>query len=335
MNQSASTSRNVRERVGDGVAQKRNQISPIFVVGCHRGGTTMLGTLLGGHPNVITIPEAQFIAELIPNLDCSAPCNTRDLIEQIERHYRFRIWNFDLGGRRPTELQLPYADTIRWIVREYARAHDREDACWWVDHQPGHVEYIARLSVHFPDLKVIHLVRDGRAIAASMLRLNWGANEIHTAAYFWQQRLAKGLAIRDFLGDEHYRMVRYEDILSKPEEQLRLLAEFIGVNYVPAMAMGGSFAVPDFTLKQHQLVGNPPDLSRMTAWKAELSYRQIEIFESIAQDLLVYLGYELTCGLNPRPLSWDEKLLLTLRHQLKSAVNAWSRRRRVRRYAVS
>lgn len=298
-------------------------VEPVFVVGCHRSGTTLLGAMIGGHPEVITIPEAQFVAELIPSDAATHPIQPSAIIDAIEEHWRYKIWRFDLKGKRPEPKGLDgaYADAIRWLVGEYAETHGRQSPRYWVDHQPGHGQYLARLDRHFPKLKVIHIVRDGRAVAASLMPLDWGPNEIHSAAYFWEQRLAWCLGAAAYLGQERVLLIRYEDVLLEPEKSMRRVAEFLGLPFHEDMLHGKGLSVPKFTIQNHQLVGSLPDPARIDDWKTRLTQRQIEIFEAITGDLLRYFGYKLLSGLKPRPISLSEKIGLSLRGQLKAFVN--------------
>ena len=42
---------------------------PVFIVGCQRSGSTLLGSILGGHSSIVCLPEAQFIVDVMPGLD--------------------------------------------------------------------------------------------------------------------------------------------------------------------------------------------------------------------------------------------------------------------------
>jgi hypothetical protein len=307
-------------------------LEPIFIVGCQRSGTTFLGSLLGAAPEAVAIPEAQFVADLAPASDPEAPLDLGRLIEDIEGHYRFGIWNFDLEGQRPPSSAGAYADGIRWLVGRYAAAHGKAEAVRWIDHQPGHVREMNRLLLHFPNLKAVHIVRDGRAVAASLLPLDWGPNEIYSAAHFWTQRVAFGLALRNYLGPDRYVEARYEDIVSQPDAELKRLSQSLGLTYTTAMLEGGHFKVPAFTKDQHSLVGAAPQIDRLDSWRRTLTARQIEIFESLAGPLLAYLGYETLSGPEPRPASFREKALLTLKDQSRARLNAAAFKRRVAKH---
>lgn len=287
----------------------------------------MLGALLGGSPDVIAIPEAQFTASLAPD-DAATTGSLKDMIDEIEAHYRFRIWRYDLKGARP-EGTGQFADAIRWLVQRYAADHARPSPAFWVDHQPGHVREMETLRQHFPKLKAIHVVRDGRAVAASLLPLNWGPNGIISASHFWATRTAMGSALRGYLGDDAWMEVHYEQLVTDTEAQLRRICTFLGIDYHPAMAEGGAFNVPQFTQNQHALVGKKPDASRLEGWRKTLSRREIEIFEAMSGPLLTYHGYARDFPRNARLPGLAEKAQITLADQMQAVRNKRSFARQV------
>jgi Sulfotransferase family len=289
-------------------------MTPIFIIGCQRSGSTMLGALLGGNEKAIAIPEAQFVAELAP-VDPLAEVNLATIIDAIQRHYRFQLWNFELGAMRPAG-NGSYAEAIRWLVRTYAAHNGQHDPAHWIDHQPGHVREMQELRAHFPDLKVVHIVRDGRAVAASLIPLNWGPNAILSAANFWSQRVGMALALRQFLGDAHWIQVRYEDLVQNPDAELERLCAFLGLEFDPRMSAGDGFKVPAFTQNQHALVGKRPDPSRLQSWRASLSRREIEIFEALVGPLLTYLGYQRDFDHDARLPDFAEKMRMTIKDQV-------------------
>jgi len=303
---------------------------PIFIVGCQRSGSTMLGALLGGAVGAVAIPEAQFVAELAPS-DPAWRGPLAPIIDAISQHYRFRIWNFDLVGARP-DGEGSFADAIRWLIRRYAAAMDKPKPEVWIDHQPGHVREMVALKAHFPELQAVHVARDGRAVAASLKGLNWGPNTVQPAANYWAQRVAMGQALQQFLGQANWIGTRYEDLVTQPAQEIGRLCAFLGLPYNAGMATGGNFKVPEFTQGQHALVGKAPDASRLQSWRKDLSPREIEIFEALVGPLLSYYGYDLDYGSAARLPSFMEKCRMTLLDQWQNKRNALSFDRQVRRF---
>lgn len=307
-------------------------MTPIFIVGCERSGTTLLGAMFGSHPDVICVPEAQFLYDLMPDADPRRPVDAGELLRRLGRHWRFRLWRFPVERIEIDPARTySYAGFIEAVIRSYAAHHGREAPKFWAEHWPNKIAVLARLSGHFPDARVIHIVRDGRAVAASLLPLPWGPNDIREAAHHWAIKLAFGHSAAAFLGPERCRTVRYEDLVMQPVETMQLLAAHVGLPYHPSLLETTGLAVPAYTRGQHALVGKPPDPARIEKWKTQLSAREIEIFEHLTGDLLTYHGYELLAGMRPRPLSLAEKIGVGerwLRYRILNKARSWWRRQR-------
>lgn len=314
-------------------------LHPVFVVGCQRSGSTMLGAMLGAHPEIVCIPEAQFTVELMPS-DPGAAIDPADVIDRVVRHWRFRIWEFDLGQRRPARnaIKPSYRAAIEWLVREYAASVGRPRARFWVDQDPGNVRSIWKLSQHFGDAKFIHIVRDGRGVAASMIPLDWGPNEIYTAAHWWQRHLSYAFVAAAALEPGRLLHVRYEDVVQRTEPTMRTIAAFLGIEFAPNMLNTTGLRLPKFTRYQHQLIGAPPQAGRVESWRRTLSHREIEIFEAVVGDLLPLLGYQPVFGSRARlPSSWERhrRILLNQTRKAQNAIQMWLRTRPYRRSSRS
>ena len=308
---------------------------PVFVVGCQRSGSTLLGSILGAHSDIVCLPEAQFIVDVMPGLDPQAICDPIEIVDRIEAHWRFRIWGFELAGARPPKSGTgsTYRAVIEWLVDSYAKSVGRGRASIWVDQQPGNVLCMSRLLKHFPDAKVINIVRDGRAVAASLMPLDWGPNEVYSAAKYWRERVGMGYTASSFLGSNQLLHVRYEDLVLSSERVVPEIARFVGVSYEESMLNADGIRLPRFTQKQHALVGSRPDKARIDAWRRILTPREVQIFESVVGDLLEQMGYQREYGLDVRPMSRLEKVVQLTREGLKR----WWRagRFRIRRMAHS
>ena len=300
---------------------------PILIVGCQRSGSTLLGSLLGGHPQIITIPEAQFFVDCMPD-DLNNTTNATQLMASIKAHYRFKIWNYSVPEYPQDHAN--YKQVFEWLVKSYACSQLKNDPLAWIDHQPGHVKHIGKIRKMYPNLKVIHIIRDGRAVANSIVPLDWGPNSINRAAYYYEQRIGFGLAAEQFLGPKHALQIKYENLITQPDVCLKKICEFIGFDYCREMLKANGLAVPEFTKSQHALVGGEICNARIDGWRTELPVRQQEIFELLTGDLLTYLGYTKKFN-SPLQLSLKERLLMDSSHLYKSIINKYKFSSRVKR----
>lgn len=106
---------------------------------------------------------------------------------------------------------------------------------------------------------------------------------------------------------------RFEDLVTEPEHSLASICRHAGLEYQPKMLAADGFEPPSSSRSQHRLVGLPADPRRAEAWRESLSGREIEIFESVAADLLAYLGYEPVYGERARPPRRAERLRFAVR----------------------
>lgn len=308
---------------------------PVFIGGCERSGTTLLGAMLGGHPSYVCVPEMQFKFDLL-RLSSNGGGEKMDKASSLRALYKrssFRIWDLPIElGSLPHE-SVSYRECINWLVTAYGEKVAKPTPTVWIDHTPKNARYAATLFQAFPDASMIHIVRDGRAVAASVLPLDWGPNEIEPAARFWAERLAYGLTAESRWPDKVVR-VHYEDLVQAPEPTLQKLCAAIDLEYYPAMSQAAGFQVPYYTARQHALIGQAPDRSRIQGWERQLTPRQVEIFEHTTADLLEMLGYTLKFGLHAKKVSRRESLASGIRELYKREFSNRQRKRRRRKETV-
>lgn len=313
---------------------------PIFVGGCPRSGTTLLGALLGAHSRVVCVPEAPFKFRLLRALDRDdGTVLPADVSEVLEASYKFRLWGVapeavaDPGNGVAEDAsgaseRIRYREALQRLVRRYARERGEDAVDVWVDHTPYNVRYARRMLDAFPEGRLVHLVRDGRGVAASILPLDFGPSTILDAAKQWSAWLGYGLAAEQW-DPERVRRLSFEDLVRSPEETLSGLRDWLGLE--PEGPGGATeYDVPRFTRDHHALVTREPDPQRAAGWRRSLSSRQIESYEAVTQDLLSYLGYELMHGDEARLPSTPERALSAVRGRLAGLRNAI--RHRVRRW---
>lgn len=291
----------------------RPELTPVFIGGCGRSGTTLLGSILGAHSDCLCVPESPFKTDILRVYD-PATTDSRRLLAAILQTRRFQLWGLDTAAldRLLDETHLTYPQRLLWLVTKYGECVGKPSPRFWIDHTPANIRSAVTLSDLFPQAKFIHIVRDGRGVASSILPLDWGPNTIDGAAEWWTESVAYGLAAESWAGGQRIVRVRYEDLILHFECTVKRLCSFLGLYYQPAMLMADGFKVPDYTTKQHSLIGSVPQASRVNAWEGSLTERQIEIFEAIAGELLRYLGYELKYGLHARKATRGEKWLFAI-----------------------
>lgn len=178
-------------------------LPPIFVGGSGRSGTTITGRLLGAHAayRVLGI-EIRFISDPFGLVHLAeGRTSLRRFRARLLGHWfaRREIYGLqrlfqrgDIEARLP-ELRLRLASD-RWLAGR-AFAHDLLDpfalaagARGWIEQSPTNARVAPGLLRMFPGARVIHVVRDGRDVACSLIKQPWGPKELHAALEWWARR---------------------------------------------------------------------------------------------------------------------------------------------------
>jgi hypothetical protein len=240
-----------------------------FLIGCSRSGTTLLRAMLDAHPQLAVPPESHFA--LAPD--------GRALRRALRREPWFRHWGIeapDLGG-------LEVADAVRAVFAAYAAAHGKPR---YADKTPHYVSHLPLLGKRFPEARFVHVVRDGRDVALSLLEVPWGPDDVEGAARHWRRRVLEG---RDAgLGPDRYREVRYEALVADPERELRALAAWLELPYDAAML---DHRVPIVPYPEHHRRLALAPTRGLRDWRREMSAADAAWFEAVAGDALAELGY--------------------------------------------
>ncbi len=270
--------------------------------------------MLGSHSRCVATLESQFVFDSYRGSHVNKTFDLDRAAAKIKQNFRFRLWNLDLDVNKARRQGVDsYAKLITFITETYAQAVGRGGADTWIDHTPHNCEHAFYLAQLFPNAKFIHIVRDGRAVAASLKELPWRYHGVGKICRYWLGQVGQGVAAESYLGSERCVRVRYEDLIMNPEAVLQTLTPFLELSFEPQMVMGQGFSPPALTASQHALVGKPADPKRINAWEKKLSSREVEVFESISGDMLAYLEYPLKFGAHARSQTrWDryrERLL--------------------------
>jgi hypothetical protein len=278
-----------------------------FIVGVGRSGTTLLRLLLDAHPSLAMTPETHWLPGAIQIL-----AHSPEKIAEARVHIANEPCWRDMGvsdDRLDSIVErhdlLRPADTLRAIYRTYA---DRFGAAFVGDKTPLHNLHMLDIANLLPEARFIHLIRDGRDVAVSYRDLWFGPGcDVKAAALLWMWRIRETRQQAQFL--PHYLEVSYEELVSRPQQALRRIAEFIEVPYDPAqlgahagaserlaelqdvVRPGGEVIQADRRRSIHALTSSPPDPTRIGRWKTLMTPDEIEIFEGIAGDMLSDLGY--------------------------------------------
>jgi Sulfotransferase family len=286
----------VEAKFAERVTRCGSTFRPVFIGGCPRSGTTLLGAMLGNGPERLTVPEALFKFTVLPKLiEEDGQLSTRLAVSELANDDFFQRWGVTVSTH-DLPPRIPAGDLVHCLVEAFGRKEGKPSPVVWIDHTPGNIRYAAILDRTFPNSRFINLLRDGRAVAASVLPLDWGPNTIAEAARWWAMHIAVGMAAERALGSERVLTVRYEEIVRDPELILPKICSFLDLRYHERMIDNRDYDAKSFTATDQRLASQPPDPTRAVAWQRQLSASQVELFEHLSWELLDLLGYDMVYG---------------------------------------
>ncbi|MFW5942039.1 MAG: sulfotransferase family protein [Chloroflexota bacterium] len=273
---------------------------PLFIVGVHRSGTTLLRYMLSSSPRIYIPPESDFIPRFFMGRP-ARPLTEKDVVNMLRvifSQYRFvKAWQGDAPSAESILREMEAPTPAAFLDALYSRYARQYGAVRWGDKTPIYASYIDLIHQIFPRAQFIHLIRDGRDAALSMLE-KWERKEIHVDIFFaarnWVRRIQVAQAAGRRLGPEKYYELYYEDLVRMPEQELRRLCRFLAEPYVPEMVEQQRLAREQLPAGGfHEPVRHPPTEGRIGRWREKMRPTDVRLFQAVAGDLLQELGYEL------------------------------------------
>lgn len=277
---------------------------PIFVVGCARSGTTLLQMMLHSHRRIAMPPETRFLMKIYNERRMFGDLNSRENRAAVaaaivdDETSKFSDLQLDKEAVRKMILNGPptIGSAAGIVFREYAAKYDKPR---WGDKRPNYIAYIEPLLALFPDAQIVHIIRDGRDCVASLKRMSWWNHPFRFSVNKWIQAIEAGNAARQNLRSDQYRELRYEDLVSDPEKELRRLCEFLGEEFDEAMLAPhktAAHAVPKHKLENHHRALTEAKISTASSgkWREGLTGKEAALMETVAARQLRQYGYALS-----------------------------------------
>jgi hypothetical protein len=254
--------------------------------------------MLDSHPQLAIPWESYFIPLLWPRRQIfeGPPFSKQLFLEALAEtpHRLWRVSNELLFNSMQDANPQSFQEAIRCIYSSYARMQGKVQ---WGDKTPDYMLHMDLIAGLLPEARFIHIIRDGRDVATSLMQVSWGVSRIADAAVSWSWRVSHACMVGQRLGPGRYTQIRYEDLVGDPEGVLKLLCQFLNLEYDPNMLQYHERA--DTILKAepspqyHQRLHLAPT-SGLRDWRTELRTEEVKVFEFIAGDLLTRLGYPAT-----------------------------------------
>ena len=278
----------------------------IFIAGNSRSGTTLLGRILGNHPDVFTFHELHFLEELWMPVDGKATMTKQDAITNFSKLISIEREGY-LKKRKPEKYiqeatqaveilsgdKISFANLYKHFLNYEAAYNKKKIPC---EKTPRNVLYIRELLEIYPECKIICTMRDPKDVMLSQKK-KWKRRFLGAAdsiplresirarinyhpfiiARLWNTN-AKVIAAYE--KTERIKILYFEKLIANPETEIRALCNFLGISFHPDMLRverkGSSV---EFDNKQEAKI----DQSKTGNWQKGLNTAEINICERMTR----------------------------------------------------
>jgi hypothetical protein len=293
----------------------------LFITGLGRSGSKLIQNVLRLSPDlaIVSAGETKFLGGFLgggfaKKIRAATNSNAADKLERIadiciNDSPPRDVWNDLKSGEIPRDRLIEALGqrdlTVSNVYRSILglRADAEHEKVLLVDKTPQNLYHVDELLAWLPESKVIHMIRDPRAVLASAWTRRM--REYPDRVYFsvpWPRAVYSVMIVfhvaitwryAGYLDRRYekkypnnYLLLRFEDVVSSPESTIRKLTTLLGVEYDPSMASppskGSSF-------DRHGFSGM--DQSTLNRWESVLKPWMTWIVSAICRKQMKKMAY--------------------------------------------
>jgi len=286
---------------------------PLFIIGNPRSGTSMLRLMLSAHSKIMIAPESGFLMWWYNkykhwNKDWNNSMLNEFIIDLFNSR-RFEFWSMskeDLKAFILKHQPSDYAYLNYLIYLKYAINMNNPDIKIWGDKNNHYLSHIAELNVLYPNARFLHIVRDGRDVATSYKKLFKIKNKVRLApnlpadisvvAKQWSNNIQTICESLKKLPQNRVAQVRYEDLVLNPITNLKVICQFLNLEFEPIMLTFHEYNKDKDLEPQDYLAWKAETFEKLNSnaierYKKDLIEKEIKLFEFIAKSELQLFNY--------------------------------------------
>lgn len=292
---------------------------PIFLLGAHKSGTSLLRSLFDGHPDLFVVPyETHLLRSLGYKVNIGysgargGECTAEAFIQRVTADVKHQNWAEDsyadavnkglfdeatFSSVLKAKNLLTEQDRIESLFRAIHASYRYATKGVMgrvVEKSVSHAEHAARLKDLFPDAIFVQLIRDPYA--------NWLALRKYKSKQFSAPLIAKMVKTftvnyKSLLSNEkhlsNYMVIRYEDLVLQPEEVMKKVADHCQISFNPCLlqpSKGGSIWTGNSTSNQHF---DGVSAERLEKRKNEIHPTDVHYVNLLYRKVVSHYGYTL------------------------------------------
>ncbi len=291
-----------RAKPGKLTFQVMSDIQGLAMIGTQRSGTNLLRLMLHQEKEVVALHPPHLLQTFFPLLphygdssqDESWFALCRDVCDWVAANPV--PWSGVVLDAEILREKCASRSLVSLMAAIYESAATAKGARWWVNKSMGQVHFLPALEKDLPDLRYLHLYRDGRDVALSFQRAVVGHKHLYFLAQSWAKEQELAMDFIQQIGPERGISMAYETLIAHPEQELRRICRFMGIPFRPEMLEFYHSKESQQTAASGAMWANvrKPILAGNTGkYRVEMFPDEQELFEAVAGSTLAKLGYPL------------------------------------------
>jgi hypothetical protein len=267
----------------------------IFIVGVGRSGTSLLQSMLNAHPEIVSTPETHFLKNYVfPNMKNNLLLDSNIFLRKIQIDKSLNRIPIPINDILYSKSKV---DLLAFYKKMFKVYSEKKNKTFLVDKDPGNINYIKELNEIFPHSKIIHVYRDPRDIVLSKTKAAWSKRRpywLHALIGQYQLKIGRRNGIKYFSKNNQYIEIQYENLLESPEDTLRLISNFIGIEFDLSMLSFSNSAkelVNENELQWKKETLKPLMKNNTNKWKLSLTNFQAALIEQFSSEYFNQLEY--------------------------------------------
>ncbi|MCU0547129.1 MAG: sulfotransferase, partial [Oscillatoriaceae cyanobacterium Prado104] len=245
----------------------------IFLVGCPRSGTTILQSLLAAHPEVISFPESKFFHYLLYDKFAEKLPDRLEVFFKDEIKRPEFLESFDRAQNTETQAS--------WFVGVLDSLAAEQNKSIWLEKTPEHIYFIEDIERFLPDVKFIHILRNGMDAVASMYEATRSFHDLWGGVWDLDRCIERWvyamLTSHKYVEKSNHILVKYEQLLDDKVKVLAEICKFIGIEYDAAMLDNYKKQAANLSLNLPWHQGIERDIASTKSHKYHRLFNQNEI----------------------------------------------------------
>ncbi len=290
--------------------------SPIFLLGSHKSGTSLLRSLFDSHPELFVAPiEMHFFKQIgywvNYNLHQSWPKELKitekcqSLIDNVATRNNNRnpysdsvipdafdldLFKYHLEHRQPknnTELFISYINALHYSLH----GKPISDKIRIVEKSVENAEYALLMHQMFPDSKFIHIIRNPYSTLVALRKSKIKSRYPYLGAMVQSLQTSYYNLHRNRPLIKDYLVIKYEDLLLSTDSMMQQLSDFLDIKFADSLMqptlLGQSWSGNSSSNQSFEDIS----LSPLHQWKDDITDLEIHFVNQMLLPAVQEFGY--------------------------------------------